>query len=183
MQLGFYFDQSRCSNCLVCVVACKDWNDIPAGLVFWRRVFTIEEGSYPDPSVSFLSTSCHHCEEAPCVSGCPVEAIVKREADGIVVVISEACLGLDSCGDCLDVCPYGAPQFGPEPDAKMQKCDLCLVRWAEGKKPICVEACPMRALDAGPLNELESKYVTTRDAQGFTVFEGTKPSIVFKAKD
>ena len=45
MQLGFYFDQSRCSNCLTCVVACKDWHDIPAGPVSWRRVVTLEEGN------------------------------------------------------------------------------------------------------------------------------------------
>jgi Fe-S-cluster-containing dehydrogenase component len=30
----------------------------------------------------------------------------------------------------------------------MQKCDLCLESWGEGTKPICVVACPTRALDA-----------------------------------
>jgi len=28
--------------------------------------------------------------------------------------------------------------------AKMQKCDLCLERWAQGKKTICVEGCMPR---------------------------------------
>ncbi len=50
---------------------------------------------------------------------------------------------------CKDVCPYGAPQFDDEEKAKMQKCDLCVERWPDQKKPICVEACPVRALDAG----------------------------------
>jgi len=40
----------------------------------------------------------------------------------------------------------------------------------------------MRALDAGPLNELESKYETVTEVQGFEVINGTKPSIVFKRK-
>ena len=182
MQLGFYFDQSRCSNCLTCVVACKDWHDIPAGPVSWRRVVTLEEGRYPDLSVSFLSIACHHCEDAPCVSACPVEAIKKRETDGIVVADSEKCLGQDSCGDCIKACPYGAIQFAEESDAKIQKCDLCLERWAEGKKPVCVESCPMRALDAGFLNELKSKHETVTEVRGFEVINGTSPSIVFKRK-
>ncbi|OUK58885.1 hypothetical protein BZY49_29180, partial [Klebsiella pneumoniae] len=29
----------------------------------------------------------------------------------------------------------------------MTKCDGCHERVAEGKKPICVESCPLRALD------------------------------------
>ena len=28
MQLGFFFDQTRCSGCLTCVVACRQWHSI-----------------------------------------------------------------------------------------------------------------------------------------------------------
>ena len=38
MQLAFYFDQTRCTGCYACVVACKDWHDIPAGPASWMRV-------------------------------------------------------------------------------------------------------------------------------------------------
>jgi anaerobic dimethyl sulfoxide reductase subunit B (iron-sulfur subunit) len=183
MQLGFYFDQSRCTNCLTCVVACKDWHDIPAGPVFWRRVITLEEGQYPNLAVSFLSTSCYHCAAAPCISECPADAIKKRDPDGIVIVDREACMGHEQCGKCKEACPYGSPQFGVEPDAKMQKCDLCSERWKEGKKPVCVEACPMYALDAGPVDELESKYGNGRKAKGFPVCDECRPAVVFKAKD
>ncbi len=182
MQLGFYFDQSRCSNCLTCVVACKDWHNIPEGPVFWIRVLTLEEGEFPDLDVSFLPVSCYHCAEAPCLTECPVDAISKRDSDGIVVVDGDACLGREQCGSCLEACPYRVPQFGSEPDAKMEKCNFCADRWEESKKPICVEACPMRALDAGPLEELESKYGVTKEVKGFTLFERTRPSILFKAK-
>ncbi|MFH1488477.1 MAG: 4Fe-4S dicluster domain-containing protein [Pseudomonadota bacterium] len=182
MQIGFYFDQSSCSNCLACAVACKDWHDIPAGPVFWRRVTTLEEGEFPDLEVSFLSASCWHCEDATCISRCPAEAISKRASDGIVTVAGDACLGRDQCGECLEACPYGAPQFGSESDAKMQKCDLCADRWDQGKKPVCVEACPMRALDAGPLEKLKSKYGNGLTAKGFTRHDECRPAVLFKTK-
>jgi NADPH-dependent glutamate synthase beta subunit-like oxidoreductase len=83
---------------------------------------------------------------------------------------------------CKDVCPYSAPQFADEEKAKMQKCDLCFERWDEGKKPICVEACPPRALDAGSLEELELKYGKVRNAVGFVYSEVVHPSIINKPK-
>ena len=184
MQLGFYFDQSRCSGCFTCVVACKDWHDIPAGPVSWRRVTTTEQGQFPNVSVTFFSSSCYHCAEAPYVPACPVEAITKQKEDGIVIVDRETCLGMESCGGtCQVACPYDVPQFEAESDAKMQMCDLCRARWSEGKKPICVESCPMRALDAGPLDELESRYGRIKEVTGFTFDEMSKPSTVFKARE
>ena len=182
MQLGFYIDQSRCTGCYTCVVACKDWHDIPAGPVNWRRVVTAERGKYPNVFVAFISLSCLHCAQPACLSVCPVDAISKRREDCIVVVNQEACLGKQACGLCKQACPYEAPQFGAEDDAVVQKCDLCLDRWQEGKQPVCVAACPMRALDAGPLDELEAKYGTLKDVEGFTWDEKNRPSVVFKAR-
>ena len=86
------------------------------------------------------------------------------------------------CGICLEVCPYEAPQFGGEDDAKMQKCTLCYKRLAKNKKPICVDACPMQALDAGPVEELQAKYGNTRQAEGFTYSVELAPSVIFKPK-
>ncbi|MFC1992645.1 FAD-dependent oxidoreductase [Chloroflexota bacterium] len=83
---------------------------------------------------------------------------------------------------CLEVCPYMAPQFGDEENAKMQKCDLCLERWQEGKKPACVGACPTLALDSGPLEELKAKYGDRHEAVGFTYTPEFKPSVVHKLK-
>ena len=64
----------------------------------------------------------------------------------------------------------------------MQKCDLCLDRWVEGKKPICVEACPMRAMDAGPVDELKARYGDVLEAEGFVYSRKLIPSVVFKPK-
>ena len=179
MQLGFYFDQSRCVGCDACRVACKDWHDVPAGPAAWMRVTTIEEGTFPDVSAFFLAQSCLHCARPGCVSACPASAISKRAEDGVVVVDREKCAGKDVCGmPCFEVCPYGSPQFGAERNAKMQKCDLCSERWSRGRKPICVEGCPMRALDAGPIDELIAKYGKGREAPGFVPAAELQPSIV-----
>jgi len=184
MQIGFYFDQSRCTGCYACLIACKDWYDnMETEPENWIKVSAIEKGKFPDLSLSYLFTPCLHCVEPPCLPACPVGAITKREEDGIVVVDREACLGNVSCDvSCQTACPYDTPQFGPEPDAKMQKCNLCLERWTEKKKPICVDACIMRALDAGPLDELKAKYGDTKKAEGFFYSEEAIPSIVFKPK-
>ena len=125
MQMGFYFDQMRCTGCFTCIVACKDWNDVDAGPASWRRVITIEKGKYPDLFVAFLSTACYHCIEPICVSACPVDAISKRELDGVVVVDGEACLGQNNCDMCLEACPYDALFLGHSFErAKYRRGDL-----------------------------------------------------------
>lgn len=83
---------------------------------------------------------------------------------------------------CKDACAYSAPQFAIEENAKMQKCDLCYDRWADGKRPICVEACPPRALDAGTMEELTAKYGKINNAVGFVYSDVIKPSILSKPK-
>jgi anaerobic dimethyl sulfoxide reductase subunit B (iron-sulfur subunit) len=182
MQYGMYIDQNRCMGCFACVVACRDWHDVPAGPASWIRVKTIEKGKYPNLFVAFLPTTCYQCRAPACVSACPVNAITKRVEDGIVTVDSDTCLGKDHCGLCLEACPYEAPQFGAEKNAKMHKCDLCINRWAEGKKPVCVLSCPMQALDAGPVDELRTRYGDVMETEGFTYSETLAPSITFKPK-
>ncbi|UCG83697.1 MAG: 4Fe-4S dicluster domain-containing protein [Dehalococcoidia bacterium] len=182
MQMGFYFDQTRCTGCYTCIVACKDWHDVPAGPASWRRVATIEEGEFPDLFVAFYTSSCYHCAEPACVAACPEGAITKRQEDGVVLVDREKCLGKDQCDLCWQACTYKAPQFGAEPNAKMQMCNLCPDRLEEGKKPICVAGCPMRALDAGPIDEMVALYGDVKEAVGFTYSNELKPSIVFKPK-
>ncbi|MFA4835654.1 MAG: 4Fe-4S dicluster domain-containing protein [Dehalococcoidia bacterium] len=182
MQMGFFFDQTLCVNCRACVVACKDWHNVPAGPASYIRISTVEKGRYPDVSVHSMFGSCYHCAEPACVAACPVGAITKRAEDGIVVVDRETCLGKGKCDLCRQVCPYDAPQFGAEPNARMQKCQFCLDRLAENKQPICVGACIMQALDAGPIEQLKAKYGDIIQAEGFSYSEKAVPSIVFNPK-
>ena len=64
----------------------------------------------------------------------------------------------------------------------MRKCNFCLGRHLDGKLPDCIEACPVRALDAGPLAELEEKYGTNKEAVDFKYSKRTKPAVVLKSK-
>ena len=182
-QVGFYFDQTRCIGCYTCSVSCKDWNDIPAGPINWRKIVIIEKGTFPKLSSSYLSLACNHCENPPCVKVCPASAIIKRKDNGVVVVDSMRCIGYDQCGaKCLKVCPWEIPQFGIQKNSKMTKCNLCIERLEEKKDPICVESCPMYALDFGPIKELKEKYGTINEAEGFKHYKQFRPSIVFKPK-
>jgi anaerobic dimethyl sulfoxide reductase subunit B (iron-sulfur subunit) len=64
----------------------------------------------------------------------------------------------------------------------MEMCNLCFDRLEQGKKPICVEACPMRALDAGPLQELRARYGEVKKAEGFAYAAKLEPAVTFRPK-
>ncbi|EAB8791385.1 dimethylsulfoxide reductase subunit B, partial [Salmonella enterica subsp. enterica] len=161
-QYGFYIDSSRCTGCKTCELACKDFKNLSPEVNF-RRIYeyaggdwTEQDGVYQQNVFAYyLSISCNHCDDPACAKVCPSGAMHKRE-DGFVVVNEEVCIG---CRYCHMACPYGAPQFD-EVKGHMTKCDGCYERVAEGKKPICVESCPLRALDMGPIEELRAKYGT-----------------------
>ncbi len=182
MQLGFFFDQSRCTGCYACVVACRDWHDIQDTDVSWRRLTAFEQGTYPDVELSYMSLSCCHCLTPACMEACPAEAITKRDSDGVMAVDRDACLGRDACGACLEACSYDVPQFGSEDNAKMQMCTLCADRLADNREPACVAACPMRALEYGPVEELEGRDGAVREVRGFEFRTTLQPSIVFKSR-
>ncbi len=101
---GMVIDTRRCVGCRACVVACKAENKTPPG-VSYRRVQDEPIWKRFDDKPRFVSQSCNHCENPPCVPVCPVAATYKREQDGIVVVDYERCIG---CRLCMEACPYGA---------------------------------------------------------------------------
>ena len=98
MQLGFYVDQTRCTGCFTCIVACKDWNDVPAGPASWIRVSTIERGRFPNTFVAFLPNLCYHCTQPVCAWVCPAKAITKSDQNGLVTIDREKCRQTTHCG-------------------------------------------------------------------------------------
>lgn len=72
-----------------------------------------------------------------------------------------------------------APQYNAE-KGHMTKCDGCYSRVAEGKQPICVESCPLRALEFGPIEELRQKHGTLAAVAPLPRAHFTKPNIVIK---
>ncbi|MGS0724578.1 DMSO/selenate family reductase complex B subunit [Shewanella sp. 0m-11] len=162
IQYGFYVDTSKCTGCKACHVSCKDRKDLPVG-VNWRRVYeygggqwsTNEDGSFEQNVFTYYaSISCNHCSEPVCVKACPTGAMHKRREDGLVHVATELCIG---CNSCAQACPYDAPQLDQHKKV-MTKCDGCFERLAEGKNPICVDSCPLRALDFDTMENLVRKY-------------------------
>ncbi len=177
-QYGFFFDQSRCSGCHACAVACKNWHGLPPGALKYLRVYEYEKGSFPNVRIHFQWVPCYHCEEPICATSCPCQAIYKEEKYGAVLIESERC---DGCRICYEVCPYGAPVFeSDETGAKAQKCTMCIDRLEAGEKPICVLACPTRALDFGPMDSLTARYGDRRDLEDMPSSLTTKPAVVFK---
>ena len=155
-QYGFFIDTSRCTGCNACTIACKQWHDINPGPVKWIRVHQWEKGSFPDIDLRVLPLMCAHCQDPLCVDACPNHAITKEGKYGAVLVDPAKCTGERKC---WQACPYGVPQFeSDEPGTKMSKCTMCIDRLEQGESPICVLSCSLRALEFGPLEELQKKF-------------------------
>ena len=153
MSLGFYVDLQRCIGCRTCQVACKDRRDLQSAGPRPRRVDSFECGTYPDVSLFHLAMSCNHCDEPACVAGCPTAALHKAD-DGTVQYDADRCV---VCRNCMTVCLYGAPQH--DEDANLiAKCDACKALRDAGRNPVCVDACPMRAIEFGELDELRAAH-------------------------
>ncbi|MBT1444848.1 4Fe-4S binding protein [Shewanella sp. JM162201] len=206
-QYGFYFDSSKCTGCKTCHVACKDrmvglerpGEDVAANGVsdmkgvIWRRVYEYTggfwsqnaDGSFEqDVFACYSSIGCNHCANPVCVKACPTGAMHKRRQDGLVLVAEELCIG---CESCARACPYDAPQLDKGRKV-MTKCDGCQDRLQTNeageliRKPICVESCPLRALDFDTMENLERRYgkgdahIAPLPSQSITA-----PSLIIKA--
>ena len=72
----------------------------------------------------------------------------------------------------------------PNSTPKLKKCGSATVastgadRVAEGKSPICVEACPLRALEFGDIEELRRKHGTNAEIAPLPSASLTKPNLV-----
>ncbi len=117
---GMVVDQRRCIGCHSCTVACKSENNVPLG--YWRSwVKGLQKGTFPDVGTMFLRRLCNQCDTPPCVQVCPVQATVRREQDGVIVMYYGKCIG---CGMCISACPYDARFFNPIRHTA-DKCDFC----------------------------------------------------------
>lgn len=200
-KLGLVIDLDTCVGCHACAVSCKEWNTggLPAPLsdlnpygahqsgAWLNRVHSFEVDIDPEANgdvagrTVHFPRSCLHCEDAPCVPVCPTGASYKREADGIVLVDEDKCIG---CGLCAWSCPYGAREMDPV-DKVMKKCTLCVDRiynesFDEADRvPACVAACPASARHFGDLADPASdvsKLVAERGGFDLMPEQDCKPT-------
>ncbi len=184
---SFYFDASRCTGCKTCELACKDYKDLPVSYGY-RRIYDYEGGTWDvaqdgtvrqDVFSYHMSISCNHCDDPACTKACPTQAMHKDKESELILVDESRCIG---CGYCELACPYDAPRVDKKKGHSV-KCNACKERLDEGKQPICVEACPLRALDFGPMEEIEERYGEDAQIPDFAPlpeFKYTTPSLFVK---
>jgi Fe-S-cluster-containing dehydrogenase component/DMSO reductase anchor subunit len=152
---------------MACVAGCSIENGTDLQ-VNWREVNCHNNLKHPSLPVFHFSLACNHCEDAPCMKNCPALAYTRDQETGAIIHHAEACIG---CKYCTWACPYDAPKFN-ENTKIVEKCNFCVDRISEGKRPACVEACPVGALEFGQKEITEEDHITP----GF-VNIGIKPSI------
>ncbi|MDH5753414.1 MAG: 4Fe-4S dicluster domain-containing protein, partial [Deltaproteobacteria bacterium] len=150
MNLGFVIDNRKCIGCHACTVACKAEHSVALG-VNRTWVKYIEKGVFPFSRRYFSVHRCNHCENAPCVTICPVGALFTRD-NGIVDFDKERCIG---CRSCMQACPYDSLYIDPETKTSA-KCNYCAHRVEKGIEPSCVVVCPEQAITSGDLDDPES---------------------------
>jgi len=152
-QWTYVMDTEACIGCGLCVVACKEENNIPEEPEYtrtWIERHVVTAGGelfidspdggikgFPPESTApgaagktieagyFQARLCMQCANSPCTSVCPVGATY-RSVDGVILVDARRCIG---CGYCVVACPYGArylvPAGGDAPNETPGVADKC----------------------------------------------------------
>ena len=123
----------RCIACGSCELACsfcKEGEFRPA--VSRIAVHRFEKGQN-------IPMTCFQCEDAACLKVCKTGALY-RDADGVVQVDREKCIG---CRMCVMACPFGNITYH-RPAKSVLKCDQC------GGDPQCAAFCPTQAIEYLP---------------------------------
>lgn len=119
-------DPNKCNGCGMCRTACsirKTGISNPEK----SRIRVLEM----DGCGRYLPLICQNCDDAPCITACPKEAI-GRSSDQVRTIIDyNLCVG---CQMCVNACTFGAVGFD-EHRGRPFKCDLC------GGDPLCIHFC------------------------------------------
>ena len=179
-RLGFLLDSDSCIGCHACTVACKSEHDVPLG-VNRTWVKYIETGSFPNVSRHFSVMRCNQCDDAPCMTICPTNALY-RAPNGVVDFNDDNCIG---CKGCMNACPYDALYINPATNTA-QKCNFCNHRIEQDLEPSCVVVCPTHAIKVAdldnPLNEA-TKIIARDDVAVRAPEQGTNPKVYYRGAD
>ncbi|HGJ5889812.1 MAG TPA: FAD-dependent oxidoreductase [Arsenophonus apicola] len=162
-------DPSECIGCHVCEIACvvahnhQCWPRSTREFVPRIRVLNEAKNS--------IAVTCRHCNNAPCITSCPVNAL--SFVNATVQLDQTRCIG---CKSCIIACPFGAIDMVLAVDSDIvlaQKCDMC--QTINTGQPACVTHCPTQALrivDEQTLLTLrQERQQRTIDSRDFRQFE------------
>lgn len=121
-KLAMVIDLQRCVACGACIIACKSENNLQEG-VSWASRINRTVGEFPNVRHEVIVTLCNHCENAPCVKGCPTGAMHKSDGD-ITMHDPGKCTG---CRYCILNCPYEVIHFNEEETHKFWRDDSPLI--------------------------------------------------------
>ncbi|KAA8998414.1 4Fe-4S dicluster domain-containing protein [Affinibrenneria salicis] len=157
-------DASLCIGCRTCEMACAVAHAGGGSAAMRPEHFFPRLSMVKNAQIS-VPVMCRQCENAPCASTCPNEALV-RHHDSIQPIQSR-CIG---CKSCVVVCPFGAINVVMRADqqparSEVHKCDLCV---GVADSPSCVAVCPTSALKWVKAADLQQ---TIRDRQALSARE------------
>jgi Fe-S-cluster-containing hydrogenase component 2 len=131
MQDILFIDAEKCTGCRICEMYCSFMKTKTCNPAKSRvRVIKWETEGVNTPIM------CMQCDDAPCMSVCPVSAISKDIESGMVSIDGDICIG---CKLCMMICPFGAIT-ADSGGSKVVKCDLC-----DGD-PMCAKMCSPGAI-------------------------------------
>ncbi|MCE7791480.1 4Fe-4S dicluster domain-containing protein [Salipaludibacillus sp. CUR1] len=166
-------DVTKCTACRACMVACKNWNDLPSDSQAYGGTYqshtkcdgktwnVLQMKEYETSSGGFewlfRHQACMHCEEAACEKVCP-ESAISTTSLGNVVIDQEKCVG---CSYCTQNCPFDVVELAEyvtedgETVERAQKCTMCDGRIQAGLQPACADICGMDAIVFGKKEEMK----------------------------
>ena len=129
----------------------------------------------------FFPVLCNQCDEAPCATICPTNALFKRR-DGIVDLHGDSCIG---CRACMVACPYDQLFIDPNTHTA-EKCNFCANRVENDLLPSCVSVCPTQCRIFGDLDDPASEVAQIAQRQAIAVRKpekGTQPKVFYIGAD
>jgi formate dehydrogenase iron-sulfur subunit len=128
MSKKILIDLTRCRQCSSCTVSCAyDYHPSNNGMLHLleKAVFRF---------------TCRHCEDAPCISVCPTEAL-ERDSSGTLSRSVNLCI---ACKSCVTACPFGT-MLNTFFEVRKSVCNYCHLN-GNDKTPLCIETCREQAL-------------------------------------
>lgn len=97
---------------------------------------------------------CRRCDEAPCVSSCPWEALELQPGN----ILKRYMMRCTSCKTCSRACPFGViyPETIP---FVISRCDYCLGRLKQDETPICLQSCTHDGIKYGEFEENNEGHI------------------------